>query len=573
MVAELLGAELSELLLGEALEGLQFRMKSQEPASQSAQPSESQQPEEMDQGAGEPQLSNIPEFQRPRTNSEIERYSDQVAKLFTSLAGINEANEEQAADEPEVIAGVESGRPDEARMTPISDEADQPNQAANSGDDEGSSVQPNATSEQATSGAQQEEVDATGDCESSATREELDERSSSSAIESPLPAANEQEDPSKTSSENSDASPESQSSLAATSVVDEPQEHSANHDKIANELEQAELPQARTSSADSNFSDSSSAELPEELARKEEHSSEEGSCCVSECICDDDAEDFCGETASNSTLRRLKMNTFEDVLVCEQNRQSMAAARRLFGQLAEADGTTGKQTSGPKELEKPKVAKWGGSLSSAEEPEEESDDMDEEELRHSASNKGSPSDNNHLTDPEGLLKAFDTIKIVRRSGSSASSSNFRQTLVCSVSPTSQLGGSNLDISVAETNQPVYPIDGEEMLQCRAAFRENKRLIEEQQERARNISADCTSPNKHRALSPLTGGAQSASGTRNFRLNRTDPSYLDRSVQQSKCSRCKLRVYPVDRMELDFTRTTLNIHRNCFKCQICSTLLR
>lgn len=575
VVAELLGAELSELLLGQALEAAKIRMTNheptcvaEEPASQSAQSSESQQPEERGRGASEPQLSNMPEFHRLRTNSEVERYSDQVAQLFTSLAGINETNEEQAADEPEVNAGDENGQSNDARMTTMSSEVDQANQDT-SGDNQGSIVQPHTTSEQATSGTQQEEVVATGDCEPSATRKgELDELSRPKAVESRSPAADgetRQEDPSKTLSESPAEESSNECPYSASSLAAAPADKDTNRDRIGNE---PDLAKARTSSADSTFSDSSSAELPEELARKEEHSSEEDSCCVSGCICGDEAEEFCGETASNSTLRRLKMNTFEDVLVCEQNRQSMAAARRLFGQLARA-GETGEQTTGSKEIKKPKAGKWGGSLSSAEEPEEESDEMDEEEMRQSASsNKNTQSDNNSDgNDSEGLLKAFDTIKIVRRSGSSASSSNFRQTLVCSVSPTSQLGGSNLDMSVADTNHPIYPIDGEEIIQCRAAFRENKRLIEEQQERARNILADCSSSNKNRASSPLTGG------TRNFRLNRTDPSYLDRSMKQSKCSRCQLRVYPVDRMELDFTRTTLNIHRNCFKCQICSTLLR
>lgn len=151
-------------------------------------------------------------------------------------------------------------------------------------------------------------------------------------------------------------------------------------------------------------------------------------------------------------------------------------------------------------------------------------------------------DERHLSD------LYD-VKFVKRSGSSLS--NFRRTLVCSLSPTSQLSGSNSDLT---SSDQAYPIEGDEILQCRAAFRQNKRLIEEQQRRANSPLFSPPSP------------------IRSQWTNRFNVDYLEQS-QLQRCSRCQQRLYPVDKMELDFTRATLNIHRNCFKCQICSSLLR
>lgn len=586
------------------------------------QPREDEEEEDKEENDGEgpiqefnpaePQLSTIHELERPRTSSEVDRYSDQLAQIFVSLAGIDEDNDEALrkrateAIDSEAVDGDDSLL-DGPRMTTASDIVDA---AANQDDREESSI-PN-TIKQTTGGKSlQEETTVAGDRgPSSASSEDLslpgdldesgrptNKREQSSDIgQSSLVAdgrTTRQEGVSRPSMDDQSAEDGLQNS-ADSCVTNLEHKHEAGLGDEQAQVDESKTNQisAASSSADSNFSDNSSAEeLPEELSclRKEEEpssSGEEGSCCVSECVCDhdDSREEFCGETASNSTLRRLKMNTFEDVLVCEQNRQSLAAARRLFDRLALGADDPSKQpaqvSGGP---DRSASGKWGGSLSSAEEPEEESDDTGYDLDRSTRmANKGRncatlSDSNSDQADDSNSLKGFDTIKIVRRSGSSASSSNFRQTLVCSVSPTSQLdGGSNLDVSNLDTNQhPIYPIDGDEIIQCRAAFRENKRLIEEQQERAKNIitsERDCSSPG-NKTRSPLTDASdQAASSTRNFRSQR-DLTYLDQTIQQSKCSRCHQRVYPVDKMELDFTRATLNIHRNCFKCQICSTLLR
>lgn len=258
----------------------------------------------------------------------------------------------------------------------------------------------------------------------------------------------------------------------------------------------------------------------------------------------EEEEDFCAEAASTSTLRKLKMSTYEDVLVCERSRDSMEAARRLFDELAR-NGPPSKASNG---LTCSTFSRNGSIGSSTEE-----------------ADAGISLSGSEFQQQE---QPYD-MKIVRRSGSSVSNSNyFRRTLVCSVSPISQLSGSGCSdaLSYIETHSP-YPIDGDEIQQCRSAFRENKRLIEEQQVRA---ATDKSGGELMSCASSISGQIESNSSSgRWIRFNR---EFLEQA-SQSKCSRCNQRLYPVDKIELDFTRTKLNIHRNCFKCQVCSTLLR
>lgn len=559
--------------------------------------------------SGEETQSNVVDLtlQRPRTNSEVERYSDQVAKLFTNLAGIDEGSEEQATNEhseppsesAEASSDVNlpiSSLNESTRMTTCSTDSDehQDNESSTQSAQQASVSATGETSEHTEAlvgelAGNLKLADETGDSEKK-DKDEIDEceqqtRATGDIGESTLVADGSERPEQRREEDLGEIQGEKQPDEGLQDNSDSPDAVLANNvervepdDAVADERLEQQVEKQQVSSADSTFSESSSADLPEELGQKQrqqQYSGEE-SCCASECICneeEEDEEEFCGETASNSTLRRLKMSTFQDVLVCEQNRQSMEAARRMFGQLVRGQQVDGLDGSGEKKQQRrPTLSKRAGSLSSAEEPEEESDEHEEERAVEEGLGESD----------RLLLKGFDTIKIVRRSGSSASSSNFRQTLVCSVSPTSQLEGSNLDMSISETGHPLYPIDGDEIQQCRAAFRENKRLIEEQQERAlasleqEQHYGDCgdnnatngnrMSPSRNKTRSPLTGGTYA-------RNNRFKQNYSDQNGQQSQCSRCHKRVYPVDKMELDFTRTTLNIHRNCFKCQICSTLLR
>lgn len=251
--------------------------------------------------------------------------------------------------------------------------------------------------------------------------------------------------------------------------------------------------------------------------------------------------DFCGEMASSSTLRRLKRDTFEDVLVCEQSRESTASAKRLFDSLirqsSTISGRNGRFSAPLSRTNDGRLGKKSGSLSS--QGEQDDEDVDEEILM-----AHKRSQNQDLFD----------VKLVRRSGSSASSCNFRQTLVCSVSPTNQ---HQSEESLQDQNQ-VYPINDDEIVQCRQAFRENKRLIQEKTTNFATIKTD---------------SSMSLSAMQNNQTKLLNADHFQKHIQALCCSHCNKRLYPVDKMELDFTKTKLNIHRNCFKCQICSSMLR
>lgn len=267
---------------------------------------------------------------------------------------------------------------------------------------------------------------------------------------------------------------------------------------------------------------------------------------------EEDDGDYCPEPASVSTLRRLKMNTFKDIMVCEKNHESMEAARRLFDELAR---------NGPKN----KLAQSrNSSLDSS------SSDYKNMDLSPTGSKDSSEQ-------REGDSAGYE-MKILRRSGSSISNSNsFRQTLVCSVSPIDKRSdnGSLSEVGYYESPHPLYPINGEEIKHCQTAFRENKRLIEEQQVAAAKLLNEERTTTTSCANSIINGNNNSSINNSCYgsgRWIRFNREFLEQA-SQSKCSRCNHRVYPTDKIELDFTRTKLNIHRNCFKCQICSTLLR
>lgn len=298
----------------------------------------------------------------------------------------------------------------------------------------------------------------------------------------------------------------------------------------------AELPASvcAGSGSNSNYDDEDEDEDEDESEQEQEEAEGEYS---------EEENNFCAEAASTSTLRRLKMNTFKDVMVCERNRESMEAARRLFDELAR-NGPTSSSSSNRRNSR-------NNSLESS--------------TNCYANRDLFPLESESIVEQQLQQEPYD-MKIEPRSGSSISNSNsFRQTLVCSVSPISQHSDEMRSNQCFEPH-PAYPINGDEIKQCQTAFRENRRLIEEQQVRAKQRTIEEQQTSCNDSISANSSCYNSGSW---IRFNK---EFLEQS-SQSKCSRCDRRVYPVDKMELDFTRTKLNIHRACFKCQICSTLLR
>lgn len=284
-----------------------------------------------------------------------------------------------------------------------------------------------------------------------------------------------------------------------------------------------------------------------------------------------DLDELCGQLASDLNLKQLRMSALEDVLVCGRSRHSTEAARRLFDALSRQD-----QAGTPGPTKQPRGG--AGSLSSADSARDDDDDDQSEPGERAEPGAAAP--RHHHQDDCG------SIKIVRRTGSSASSINFRRTLVCSVSPTSQLASSQSDMSaggLADESGALYAIEGDEMRQCRAAFRQNRRLIELAQAEACQQQCQTHSgwheSSAHAPNKPDADGAQLASSSLANQApgqQQQQPSArwaLSLNRTASNCSRCQKRLYPVDKMELDFARARLKMHRSCFKCQVCSTLLR
>uniref|UniRef100_A0A6G1SMT9 LIM domain-containing protein D n=2 Tax=Aceria tosichella TaxID=561515 RepID=A0A6G1SMT9_9ACAR len=335
---------------------------------------------------------------------------------------------------------------------------------------------------------------------------------------------------------------------------------------------------------------------------------------------DDEAEEHCGRQASQINLRQLRLSALEDVLVCDQSRHSTSAARRLFKQLSTAATSSAKQTpttgGGHKHRHHHQVENnrnrlatvtkkttQKGSLASSRSSCGAGDNQSDDEINSSASinqQLDDPDNRNYLDELLGYCNSGRTdqdcglIKLDRRccSSSSSSSVNFGRTLVCSVSPTGQFNYSSTNRSNNNNNNldktmniheqahgpnqecddddlSYYAINGDEIRHCRTAFRENRRLIERAQSEALARQRETASVDLSRT------GSQST--IRTSQSNTTErSSWADSLGRRSRlpvCSRCQQKLYPVDKMELDFTRTTLNIHRNCFKCQVCSTLLR
>lgn len=327
---------------------------------------------------------------------------------------------------------------------------------------------------------------------------------------------------------------------------------------------------------------------------------------------DSDLDDFCGRQASELNLRRLKMSAHEDVQVCGQNRHSTESARRLFTMLATPRNEARKSVASSSFRSNSSCQlnsyKSPGDTLDRDKTQNELEDLNnnddhencltQDDLRASSCNRmyedimQSSDQNGEPLDDYGTIKVIRRIKGCTSSCSSASSASsysssvgntyasLGRTLVCSVSPdgSTRIGVKpssdckTSDWTGERLNPNCYSIDGEEIRQCRRAFHSNRRLIEQAQTLAlkqmrQQAENDCLSPNRCSGLSRCSSQA----------TVMTDKSRwfdsLGRREALPDCSRCHKKLYPVDRMELDFTRARLNIHRNCFKCQVCSTLLR
>lgn len=275
--------------------------------------------------------------------------------------------------------------------------------------------------------------------------------------------------------------------------------------------------------------------------------------------------DFCGESASNRRLRELRLDALEDIQVCGQNRHSTQAARRLFADMDLRGIST--NDNGQQQPQLDQTSNLNSSLSIG--------------RRHSSSlstssSMFSPSHQyaNANCNQECNLYANNKNKqITSDSTRSNTSSPSRgghnsRTLVLSLnnanndnystngleiqSSSGHSSASSSEIGSSHRNQvrvvdDLYPMEQDEVASCRLAFRENKRLIE--------ARAGCNNNYEHHDN------------------NNSLAPKLPTSKQIINCSHCQKRLYPLDCMELDFTRTRLNIHKTCFKCQICFTMLR
>ena len=342
----------------------------------------------------------------------------------------------------------------------------------------------------------------------------------------------------------------------------------------------------------------------------------------------DEDDAFCGtQQASEANLRQLRMSTLEDVSVCGQNRHSAEAARRLFDSLCR-QAQSGREDMGAQQRQEPGGRRRTRHNSSPKQAPGSSDSgglygSHDDSPASSSSSFSSDADLQESPDSETKMTSGDNVedffanlhhddqvglvKLVRRCNSSAGGSsstgaaNYGRTLVCSLSPTSQTGGRESQLSIQsighEKGQPegdqdsaLYPLAGDEVRQCRMAFRENRQLIEQAQLAATNCAKSPTRSNfcshtwgpRGRGAAKRNELSQQQNNNNNNHYHKRQAPGLERarwadSLQRAQrlqqCARCQQRLYPVDKLELGFTRATLSIHRNCFKCQVCSTLLR
>lgn len=165
---------------------------------------------------------------------------------------------------------------------------------------------------------------------------------------------------------------------------------------------------------------------------------------------------------------------------------------------------------------------------------------------------------------ERLIMRYDAIQVPQRA-------HYGQTLVCALSPSpdcstcdarhspSAMSSSTTTTSscTATTNNS---LDEDELALCRDTFRSTRPVFARgQRAQAMDVQVDDKSTVTVESLSSMR---------REATLER-----LSKRQERLKCSSCSERVYPVDKLKLDFARFSLTLHRCCFRCCVCQTQLR
>lgn len=315
--------------------------------------------------------------------------------------------------------------------------------------------------------------------------------------------------------------------------------------------------------------------------------------------------DFCAESASNRRLRELKLDALWEIeATCSQSKGSTQAARRLFAEmdlralhlgssssLISKDDDALRTRSSVLELEldedadnedketracssvagEPAIggAHWSRVTGATLSPQSgkhartlicslnNHDSLDDDNLDHHhvsmAHSNDSRMDHHRLIGQQEANNASENSQFSSSSGhSSAESSELG------------IGARSRQLNNDHAHANLYPdLERDEVDSCRTAFRENKRIIEAKQQQVKK------SP---QTMEEVVDGNVTATS---LLISNKFSQIIDQAVKQNgiSCSSCSKRLYPTDKIELDFTRLRLDIHRGCFKCRICSSLLR
>lgn len=237
--------------------------------------------------------------------------------------------------------------------------------------------------------------------------------------------------------------------------------------------------------------------------------------CVADSNNDEIDDDDFQESASCATLRRLKLQSVIDKKICIDQWQSLQYARKLF------------QNSQQDLVDKHLFVGRASSSSSPIFNSSTGDDVSSSLI----SNDSFTSSSSSSSLKSNINNTTDFIPAPQRPKSSASSNGKQQaygkTLVLSVSPSG-----SLPLDILDDESCLYALDGNDLMQCKSAFHANKKLFDSSQ----RIIA------------------------------------IKNASNHTNCDHCNKLLYPIDKIELDFARTTINLHKNCFKCCECKTTL-